>query len=120
MNVEMNYWPAEVCNLSELTHPLFALVTRCRRRGPKTAHAYYQARGWVAHVITNPWGFTSPGEAASWGASTAVRPGYANIFMTITCSRAIGNFLSGPIPYCEAPRGFMPTSDCGADSTNGS
>jgi alpha-L-fucosidase 2 len=36
--------------------------------GAKTAHDYYNARGWVAHVITNPWGFTSPGESASWGA----------------------------------------------------
>ena len=67
MNVEMNYWPAEVCNLSELTQPLFALVDSLQAPGARTAHAYYQARGWVAHVITNPWGFTSPGEAASWG-----------------------------------------------------
>jgi alpha-L-fucosidase 2 len=67
MNVEMNYWPAEACNLSELTHPLFALVDSLQAPGARTAHAYYHARGWVAHVITNPWGFTSPGEAASWG-----------------------------------------------------
>ncbi|MGH7972338.1 MAG: glycosyl hydrolase family 95 catalytic domain-containing protein, partial [Limisphaerales bacterium] len=67
MNVEMNYWPAEVCNLSELTQPLFALVDSLQAPGARTARAYYNARGWVAHVITNPWGFTSPGEAASWG-----------------------------------------------------
>lgn len=68
MNVEMNYWPAEVCNLSELTQPLFALVDSLQAPGARTAYAYYHAGGWVAHVITNPWGFTSPGEAASWGA----------------------------------------------------
>lgn len=67
MNVEMNYWPAEVCNLSDLTQPLFALISSLQEPGAKTAHDYYNARGWVAHVITNPWGFTSPGEAASWG-----------------------------------------------------
>ena len=67
MNVEMNYWPAEVCNLSELTQPLFALIASLQKPGAETAHDYYNARGWVAHVITNPWGFTSPGEAASWG-----------------------------------------------------
>jgi alpha-L-fucosidase 2 len=67
MNVEMNYWPAEACNLSELTQPLFALIDSLQEPGARTAHDYYHAGGWVAHVITNPWGFTSPGEAASWG-----------------------------------------------------
>ncbi len=67
VNVQMNYWPAEVCNLSDLTQPLFALIDSLQEPGAKTAHDYYGARGWVAHVITNPWGFTSPGESASWG-----------------------------------------------------
>ncbi|HEV2329292.1 MAG TPA: glycoside hydrolase family 95 protein [Verrucomicrobiae bacterium] len=71
INVEMNYWPAEVCNLSDLTEPLFALIASLQKPGAKTAHDYYDARGWVAHVITNPWGFTSPGESASWGATTS-------------------------------------------------
>jgi alpha-L-fucosidase 2 len=70
MNVQMNYWLAEVCNLSELHQPLFALIASLQEPGAKTARNYYNARGWVAHVITNPWGFTSPGEAASWGAAT--------------------------------------------------
>lgn len=70
VNVEMNYWPAEVCNLSDLTAPLFALIASLQAPGEKTAKAYYGARGWVAHVIANPWGFTSPGESASWGATT--------------------------------------------------
>jgi len=70
VNVQMNYWPAEVCNLSDLTQPLFALIASLQEPGAKTAKAYYNARGWVAHVITNPWGFTSPGESASWGATT--------------------------------------------------
>src|SRR5882724_1317081 len=70
VNVQMNYWPAEVCNLSDLTQPLFALISSLQEPGAKTAHDYYAARGWVAHVIANPWGFTSPGEGASWGATT--------------------------------------------------
>jgi alpha-L-fucosidase 2 len=70
VNVQMNYWPAEVCNLSDLHQPLFALIDSLQKPGGKTARAYYGARGWVAHVITNPWGFTSPGESASWGATT--------------------------------------------------
>jgi alpha-L-fucosidase 2 len=74
VNVEMNYWPAEVCNLSDLAQPLFALIESLQKPGAKTAHDYYNARGWVAHVITNPWGFTSPGESASWGAATCGSP----------------------------------------------
>lgn len=70
VNVQMNYWPAEVCNLSDLTGPLFALIASQVEPGSKTAKAYYNARGWVNHVITNPWGFTSPGETASWGSTT--------------------------------------------------
>ena len=71
INVQMNYWPAEVCNLSELHEPLHKLIASMVEPGRKTAKAYYNSRGWVAHVITNPWGFTSPGEAASWGATVS-------------------------------------------------
>jgi alpha-L-fucosidase 2 len=70
VNVQMNYWPAEVTNLSELHAPLFALIGSLQEPGARTARAYYDARGWVAHVITNPWGYTSPGEGASWGSTT--------------------------------------------------
>jgi alpha-L-fucosidase 2 len=70
VNVEMNYWPAEVGNLSDLTQPLFDLIASLQAPGTNTARCYYNARGWVTHVIANPWGFTSPGESASWGATT--------------------------------------------------
>ena len=70
INVQMNYWPAQVGNLSELQEPLNQLIASLVAPGRKTAKAYYNSRGWVAHVITNPWGFTAPGEHASWGATT--------------------------------------------------
>ena len=70
INVQMNYWPAQVCNLAELQEPLNKLIGSLVAPGRKTAKAYYNSRGWVAHVITNPWGFTAPGEHASWGATT--------------------------------------------------
>ncbi len=70
INVQMNYWPAEVCNLSELHDPLFSLVESLTGPGAVTARKYYDADGWVAHVLSNPWGFTSPGEGANWGATT--------------------------------------------------
>jgi alpha-L-fucosidase 2 len=71
INVQMNYWPAEVCNLSELHEPLFKLIESLQVPGAATAKAYYDAPGWVAHVITNPWGFTAPGEHAAWGATVS-------------------------------------------------
>ncbi|RFZ94043.1 glycoside hydrolase family 95 protein [Mucilaginibacter conchicola] len=67
VNVQMNHWPVEVSNLSELNLPLAQLVKGMVQPGERTAKAYYNAKGWVAHVITNIWGFTEPGESASWG-----------------------------------------------------
>ncbi|HEY0176360.1 MAG TPA: glycoside hydrolase family 95 protein, partial [Pedobacter sp.] len=71
VNVQMNHWPVEVANLSELNLPLVELVRGMVKPGERTAKAYYNANGWVAHVITNVWGFTEPGESASWGITKA-------------------------------------------------
>ncbi|MBX7121165.1 MAG: glycoside hydrolase family 95 protein [Opitutaceae bacterium] len=71
INVQMNYWPAEVTNLSELHEPLFALIESLVTPGTQTAQAYYGARGWVSFLLANPWGFTSPGESASWGSTVS-------------------------------------------------
>lgn len=67
VNVQMNHWPLETGNLSELNLPLTELVRGLVEPGQRTAKAYYNADGWIAHVITNVWGFTEPGESASWG-----------------------------------------------------
>ena len=67
INVQMNYWPAEVCNLAECHQPLFELIDSLRPSGRKTAKVHYGAGGWTVHTITNVFGFTSPGEAPSWG-----------------------------------------------------
>jgi alpha-L-fucosidase 2 len=71
INVQMNYWPAEVCNLGDCHVPLLKLIESLQKPGAATAKAYYGANGWVAHVITNVWGFTAPGESASWGATAS-------------------------------------------------
>jgi len=63
----MNHWPLEVTNLSMLNQPFYSLVKSIVPNGEKTAKAYYNAKGWVAHTITNVWGYTSPGEDYSWG-----------------------------------------------------
>jgi len=69
INVQMNYWPAEVCNLSELHKPLIDFTQSLVPSGEATAKTFYGAEGWVAHMMSNPWRFTAPGEHASWGAT---------------------------------------------------
>ncbi len=69
INLQMNYWPSEVTNLPELHTPLKNLVAGMVPSGEKTARCFYGAEGWVAHMMTNPWYFTAPGEHASWGAT---------------------------------------------------
>lgn len=60
INTEMNYWPAEVTNLSECHEPLFDLIERMSVRGRKTAQCMYGCRGFVAHHNTNLWADTAP------------------------------------------------------------
>jgi len=70
VNIEMNYWPAEVTNLSEMHLPMFDLIESLVEPGRKTAQVQYNSKGWVVHPITNVWGYTSPSESASWGMHT--------------------------------------------------
>lgn len=67
INLQMNYWLAETCNMPELTKPLIDFVRFISEHGKRTAKVQYGVGGWVAHVIANPWGFTAPGERADWG-----------------------------------------------------
>ena len=66
INLQMNYWPAEVTNLSELHRPLFDLMESLVPSGSKTAQEMYGARGWVVHHLTDAWGFTVPADGI-WG-----------------------------------------------------
>lgn len=58
INTEMNYWPAEVCNLAECHEPLFDLIEMLREPGRQTAKERYGCRGVVLSTRTNPWGCT--------------------------------------------------------------
>ena len=69
INLQMSYWPAEVTNLADCHRPLLEFTKRLVPNGERTARAYYDAPGWVAHTISNPWRFTSPGEGADWGSA---------------------------------------------------
>ncbi|MGA2182328.1 MAG: glycoside hydrolase family 95 protein [Bryobacteraceae bacterium] len=67
INTEMNYWPAEICNLSELHEPLFDLIDAAREDGRRVAGFYYGAGGFVLHHNTDIWGDAVPIDGARWG-----------------------------------------------------
>jgi alpha-L-fucosidase 2 len=67
INTEMNYWPAEVTNLSELHEPLFDLIDNARADGRRVAQKLYGARGFVIHHNTDLWGHAVPIDGAHWG-----------------------------------------------------
>jgi alpha-L-fucosidase 2 len=67
INTEMNYWPAEVCNLSECHQPLFDMIKDISVTGAKTARIYYGCNGWVTHHNIDLWRGTAPVDAARFG-----------------------------------------------------
>jgi len=67
INIQMNYWPVDVANLSECQSPLTDFILSIVKPGERTASVQYKAKGWCIHPITNIWGFTAPGEHPSWG-----------------------------------------------------
>lgn len=67
INTEMNYWPAEVTNLSETHEPLFGLVQDLSVTGRETARTMYGCNGWVAHHNTDIWRATGPVDKAFYG-----------------------------------------------------
>ena len=67
INTEMNYWPAEVTNISETHEPLFSMVKELSATGSETARTIYGAKGWVAHHNTDLWRVTGPVDAAYYG-----------------------------------------------------
>ena len=67
INVQMNYWPIEVTNLSECHQTLFDAMDELRISGEQTAKAHYDARGWVLHHNFDIWRATAPVNAANHG-----------------------------------------------------
>jgi alpha-L-fucosidase 2 len=60
INTEMNYWPADTCNLGECVEPLTSMVLDLTKTGARTAKVMYGAGGWVAHHNTDLWRATAP------------------------------------------------------------
>ncbi|HVU95142.1 MAG TPA: glycoside hydrolase family 95 protein [Puia sp.] len=60
INVQMNYWPVEECNLSEMHAPLFGLLEALAVTGKRAAQEFYGAPGWVVHHNTDIWALATP------------------------------------------------------------
>lgn len=109
INAEMNYWPAETCNLSECQEPLFDLIERMVEHGRTTAREMYGCRGFVAHHNTDIWGDTAPQDlyipASYWvmGAAWLCTHQWTHYLYTLDV-----NFLKKTFPImCEAAEFFV-------------
>ena len=67
INLQMNYWPADVANMGECFGPMTDLIQSLVKPGEVTAAVQYNASGWCSETITNVWGYTAPGEGTGWG-----------------------------------------------------
>ena len=67
INLEMNYWPSEVTNLTEMNEPLFKLIREIYEQGKQTARDMYGVEGWVLHHNTDQWRITGPVDHAQTG-----------------------------------------------------
>ncbi|MCE5346062.1 MAG: glycoside hydrolase family 95 protein [Bacteroidales bacterium] len=67
INIQMNYWPAEITNLSELQKPFIDFIDALRPNARRTAKEVYGMHGIVAHYTTDPWHFTEPTGAIGYG-----------------------------------------------------
>lgn len=70
INTQMNYWPAEVANLSECAAPLFTMIRELTDQGSEVAREHYGAHGWVHHQNTDIWRVAAPMDGPSWGTFT--------------------------------------------------
>ncbi len=70
INTEMNYWPVETANLSELSEPLITMVKELTDQGAEVAKEHYGAGGWVFHQNTDIWRVAAPMDGPTWGTYT--------------------------------------------------
>ncbi len=77
INFQMNYWPAQICNLTECHLPMFDYLESLVESGRHTARVHYDADGWIIHHLSDIYGFTAPADGVHgiwpFGAAWAVR-----------------------------------------------
>lgn len=78
INVQMNYWPAEICNLAECHLPMIDYVEQCARRGARVARANYGMPGWCVHHNSDIWAKAAPvgegGGSPNWATWAMASP----------------------------------------------
>ncbi len=88
INLQMNYWPADVCNLSETFNPLSNFLFRLAEKGKITAQELVGSSGWMAHHVSNVFGRTTPSGSTT---SSQINNGYcfplAGAWMSISLWR---------------------------------
>jgi alpha-L-fucosidase 2 len=106
INFQMNYWPVEITNLSELHHPLFDLTRMLVKPGEKSAETIYGSRGWVVHHLTDAWGFTAPadGPQGIWPMGAAWLAQHPWEHYNYTGDR---DFLAGSFPIMKGAARFI-------------
>ncbi len=128
INVEMNYWPAEVANLSEMHEPLLRFIGQLQQTGQVTAKTFYNARGWALHHNTDIWAMTNPvgdfGQGdpvwANWGMgspwiATHLWEHYAFTRDTAFLENYAYTLMKGAAEFCldylvEGPGGYLVTA----------
>jgi len=109
INVQMNYWPAETCNLAELHEPLFDLIAGLSKTGAQTAEVNYGCRGWVSHHNVDIWRQSAP--AGDYGQGS---PTWANWSMSgpWLCAHLWEHYaFSGDLEFLRA-RAYPPMKSC--------
>ena len=66
INIQQNYWSANIANMPECNAPLFSYIADLAKHGSETARVMYGCRGWVAHTMNDVWGNTMPGKGLAW------------------------------------------------------
>ncbi len=67
INLQMNYWHAEITALAPCTAPLFDYMNEyLLEEGKRVAQAFYHCRGTVLHHLSDIYGFAAPADGV-WG-----------------------------------------------------
>ena len=98
INTQMNYWAAEVGNLSECHEPLLRMVSELQAPGRKTAETHYKARGWMTHHNTDLWRGTAPVDGAHGACGRPVEPGSAATSGSTTSTPKTRSTSKNPTP----------------------
>lgn len=101
INLQMNYMPAEVTNLSEMHTVLLDFVENLYEPASQTAKVHYNSDAWSVHTPVNPWGFTAPGEQYSWGAHIAATGWISSHFWEHYAFTMDKEYLSRIFPMLE-------------------